>query len=408
MTFRDPGEPETEDGAEASATRDPVSDRPFRDPRSHGRRVRGASHPRRSRGAAAVAALAAAALTAGLLAGCSGSDGTKAESSGATASTGAAATGGAAPATGALDVPAILKRVRGSIVTVTARNVPVNSLLETQPGRQIGSGFVFDDSGLILTNHHVIAGGNSITVTFVDGKHYEAKVVGSDTRTDLAVLRIDADGLQALPLAEEPPVVGTPVVAVGDALALPGGPTVTAGIVSAVDRTIQEPSGAVLTHLLQTDAAINPGNSGGPLLDARGVVVGVNTAKEADASGISFAISVANAAADIRALATKGRIVHPFIGVELTDNSPALAARFDLPVDTGALVISVVGGSPADKAGIRAGQVIVGIGDTKIDDASTVTEALASREPGDEVTLKIATSSGTRTVELTLGTAPSS
>ncbi|MCC6338853.1 MAG: trypsin-like peptidase domain-containing protein [Acidimicrobiia bacterium] len=358
----------------------------------------------------AVAVLAAAALTAALLAGCSDSSG----GSGSTASTEAVGRSGSQPGVdsgsgaGGLDVPAILDEVRGSIVTVTARTVSVGSLLEPSPPAQIGSGFVFDASGLILTNHHVVAGGDTIGVTFVDGKRYRAKVVGSDARTDLAVLRIEADGLKALALASKPPEVGAPVVAVGYALALPGGPTVTSGIVSAVDRTIREPNGAVLTHLLQTDAAINPGNSGGPLLDARGVVVGVNTAKEASAAGISFAISVANAAADIEALATRGRIAHPFIGVELADATPSLAARFDLPVDSGALVTSVVSGSPADEAGIEAGDVIVEVGGEKVVAAAGVTEALASREPGDEITLRIATASGARSVKLTLGTAPSS
>jgi len=138
------------------------------------------------------------------------------------------------------------------------------------------------------------------------------------------------------------------------------------------------------------------------------VVVGVNTAKLQSAAGISFAISVANASADIHTLASKGRIVHPFIGVELTDNSPSLAARFNLPVDSGALVTSVVKGSPADKAGLRAGQVIVGIGNTKVAAAADVTKALSGREPGDEITLEIANSTGTRSVRIKLGTAPSS
>ncbi len=358
---------------------------------------------RRRRSASAVAAVATAALlTAGLLSGCSSSsDGSTAATEARPKAPASPAVRGVAPATNALDVPSLLGKVRGSIVTVTASNVSVGSLLEPQPGEQIGSGFVFDASGLILTNDHVIAGGNDISVAFVDGKQYKAKVVGSDTRTDLAVLRIDAGGLDALPLASEPPRVG-------NALALPGGPTVTAGIVSAVDRTIQEPNGAVLTHLIQTDAAINPGNSGGPLLDAGGVVVGVNTAKLQSAAGISFAISVANASADIHTLASKGRIVHPFIGVELTDNSPSLAARFNLPVDSGALVTSVVKGSPADKAGLRAGQVIVGIGNTKVAAAADVTKALSGREPGDEITLEIANSTGTRSVRIKLGTAPSS
>jgi serine protease Do len=164
---------------------------------------------------------------------------------------------------------------------------------------------VVRSDGLLATNDHVVAGGQDITVTLSDGRTVPAQVVGQDAAADLAVLQVPAEHLPVAPLGDSADLkVGDQVVAVGDALALPGGPTVTEGIVSALDRTIQTNDGATLAHVLQTDAAINPGNSGGPLVDATGHVVGIDTAAAGDGQNIGFAIAIDGARTTIESLST--------------------------------------------------------------------------------------------------------
>ncbi|TMR07687.1 trypsin-like serine protease [Nonomuraea turkmeniaca] len=156
-----------------------------------------------------------------------------------------------------------------------------------------GTGFVIAADGLIATNNHVVEGAQAIRVTLRDGRTLTAKVLRSDPAADLAVLRVNAGDLPVAPLGDSSTLkVGDPVIAIGNALALPGGPTVTEGIVSALDRTVQTDAGAQLQHVIQTDAAINPGNSGGPLVDASGRIVGINTAAAGDAQNIGFSIAI--------------------------------------------------------------------------------------------------------------------
>ncbi|MFI7700105.1 S1C family serine protease [Nonomuraea sp. NPDC049480] len=199
------------------------------------------------------------------------------------------------PATsaGAVNAPAILAKIEPSIVTVRTRSVGVNALMEPVAEQGTGTGFVIGADGLIATNNHVVQGAQTVTVTLRDGRTSRAKVLRSDPAADLAVLRINATGLPVAALGDSSTLrVGDPVIAIGNALALPGGPTVTEGIVSALDRTVQTDAGAQLQHVIQTDAAINPGNSGGPLVDASGRIIGINTAAAGDAQNIGFAIAV--------------------------------------------------------------------------------------------------------------------
>ncbi|MDP4507210.1 S1C family serine protease [Nonomuraea turcica] len=201
----------------------------------------------------------------------------------------------AAPAVSgaAVNAPAILATIEPSIVTVRTRSVGVNALMEPVAEQGTGTGFVLAAGGLIATNNHVVEGAQAITVTLRDGRTLTAKVLRSDPAADLAVLRVNASGLPVAPLGDSSTLkVGDPVIAIGNALALPGGPTVTEGIVSALDRTVQTDAGARLQHVIQTDAAINPGNSGGPLVDASGRIVGINTAAAGDAQNIGFAIAI--------------------------------------------------------------------------------------------------------------------
>ncbi|WP_188190148.1 S1C family serine protease [Nonomuraea sp. SYSU D8015] len=211
----------------------------------------------------------------------------------ARASAPSAAAPAVVPATSAVNAPAILAKIEPSIVTVRTRSIGVNSFLEPVAEQGTGTGFVIGADGLIATNNHVVQGAQTVTVTLRDGRTLAAKVLRSDPAADLAVLRVNAEDLPVAPLGDSSTLrVGDPVIAIGNALALPGGPTVTEGIVSALDRTVQTDAGARLEHVIQTDAAINPGNSGGPLVDASGRIVGINTAAAGDAQNIGFAIAV--------------------------------------------------------------------------------------------------------------------
>lgn len=192
-----------------------------------------------------------------------------------------------------IDVSAVLPKVEPSVVTVTTRLVGVDAANQPVAEQGAGTGFVLASDGLIATNDHVVQGAQSITVTLSDGQTLPAQVVHEDPTADLAVVRVPVGNLPVAPLGDSSTLhVGDPVLAIGNALDLPGGPTVTKGIVSALSRTITEDDGATLQNVIQTDAAINPGNSGGPLVDASGHVVGINTASASQGQNIGFAIAI--------------------------------------------------------------------------------------------------------------------
>jgi serine protease Do len=194
---------------------------------------------------------------------------------------------------GAMHVPAVLAKVEPSVVTVHTDLVGDNGAGQPVAEQGTGTGFVIAGDGLIATNDHVVQGAQTVEVTLSDGRRMPAEVLRQDPSADLAVLRVPAGHLPVAPLGDSSGLtVGDPVVAIGDALALPGGPTVTEGIVSALGRTIQTDDGATLRDVIQTDAAINPGNSGGPLVDASGHVVGIDTAAAGDGQNIGFAIAI--------------------------------------------------------------------------------------------------------------------
>lgn len=198
----------------------------------------------------------------------------------------------AAPSTSVLDVHRLLAKVEPAVVTVRTRVVGVDSLLQRVVERGTGTGVIVRPDGVILTNNHVIANAQNIQVQLSDGRTLPATVLRTAVRGDLAVIKVDTSGLPTARLTTSRLLrVGDAVVAIGNALALPGGPTVTEGIVSALGRSIREPNGVRLDNVIQTDAAINPGNSGGPLVDARGHVVGINSASAAQGQNIGFAIA---------------------------------------------------------------------------------------------------------------------
>ena len=296
------------------------------------------------------------------------------------------------------DIQSILDAILPATVAITA---------DSSSGEAAGSGFVVTEDGYIVTNAHVVAGADSANVVFTDGNTFDADVVGSDETADLAVLKIDAQGLPTAQLGNSDDVqVGDAVVAVGNALALDGGPSVTSGIISGLDRNLSAQGGGNLIDVLQTDAAISPGNSGGPLVDAEGKVIGINTAiaDPTTAENIGFVIPISHATPIIDQL-REGRAA-AFLGVGTSEVTPALAEEEDLTVDTGAYVTDVTEGSAAEEAGIQVGDVIVEIDGTAIDSSGDVQAAVRSNAPGDTIPVVIVRGDETITIDATLGERP--
>lgn len=324
----------------------------------------------------------------------------------------------------------IYRRTAPGVVFIRAQGAtpPADSPFFPQeaPGESTGSGFVVDREGAVLTNAHVIAGADRVTVQLDGRRALPARVVGRDASSDLALLRIDPEGLNLRPLllgSSRTVRVGDPTIAIGNPFGLDH--TLTTGVVSALQRRIRAPNGFEITNVIQTDAAINPGNSGGPLLDAGGRVIGVNSQIETggqsrQSAGIAFAVPIDTVKRIIPQLKGKGRVDRPYLGIT-SKTLDATMEGFNLPARAGALVQSVVPGSPADRAGIlggeipaeaEGGQVLLGgdiiqsVDDRKVRAAGDLTAALAGRRPGDEVTVVVARVRGSRTVRVRLGQRP--
>lgn len=268
-----------------------------------------------------------------------------------------------------------------------------------------GSGFVIDDEGHIVTNDHVVEGATAISVVFNDGTRASAKLVGSDASSDLAVIKVDGrSNLRPLQLADSGDVrVGDPVVAISSPFGLEN--TTTAGIVSALNRTIQSINGYTIAGVIQTDASINHGSSGSPLLDAQGHVIGVNSqieGGEVDGNvGVGFAIPSTTVRTVVDQLIAGNTVAHPFLGVQLTTASAVGGSAVP-----GATVAAVTAGSPAAKAGLVAGDLITAVNGTATGSADEVTAAIAALEPGRTVTLRVTREGSSRTVTATLAQRP--
>lgn len=321
------------------------------------------------------------------------------------------------PATG-LSVGEIYRRAGRGVVQITTT---------TGSGGGLGSGFVIDRDGHIVTNYHVIDGADSIQVSFSNRDTISATLVGSDPSSDLAVLQVDAGAstLTPLSLADSANVqVGDPVVAIGNPFGLES--TVTAGIVSALQRAVKAPNGYAIDQVIQTDAPINQGNSGGPLIDAHGQVIGVNSQIETGGSttgnvGIGFAVPANTVKTVVRQLIEKGSIQHAFVGVTLQDLNSSLVKALGLKTDSGLLVQAVQPGSPGDKAGLKGGNdesVVNGIGiikggdvlteldGTRLTSTSALRAQLDKHAPGDRVTFRVLRKGATRNITVVLGSQP--
>jgi S1-C subfamily serine protease len=291
---------------------------------------------------------------------------------------------------------------------------------DQQQGEATGSGFVLNKDGYIATNAHVVDGAKKVQVRFGEHNPTPAKIVGSDLSTDLAVIKVDPTKvkLTPIPLGESSKLhVGDPVVAIGNPFGFED--TVTTGIVSALQREITAPNDFSIDHAIQTDASINPGNSGGPLLDAQGRVIGINSqiatgGDNKGSVGIGFAIPIDTAKQVFPQLIKNGRVPHAYIGVTTAAVTPQVAQQLKLPADSGALIQAIEPGSPADKAGLRAGSgggasgiatggdLIVGVDGKKVIDPNDIATAIADDKPGDRVTIEVLRGKSRRTVSVTL------
>jgi S1-C subfamily serine protease len=303
-----------------------------------------------------------------------------------------------------------------AVVNVTTNLLEQNPFGGSTPGRGVGTGFIIRSDGIIVTNFHVVEGAQRITVTTSQEptRSFQARVIGGDSEADLAVLKVEATGLPTLTLGDSSRLeLGESVVAVGYALALNGGPSVTSGIVSSLDREITAadpnfPKGSrTYTHVVQTDAAINPGNSGGPMLDLAGQVVGINTAAEQSAENIGFAIAIDAAKPTIEHAVANPSAPVAFLGVTTTSVTPLVRQQEHLSVDHGALVIAVAPKGPAQQAGIKPGDVIVKFNGKNVDSSDALGTLILAHKPGDSATVTVVHSNGgTQTVSVNLGVRP--
>ena len=282
-----------------------------------------------------------------------------------------------------------VEKVSKSIVNIASVRMLQDQLFRVFPVEGVGSGVVIDEKGYILTNNHVIDDAERLKVTLTDGRVLRGKVAGSDEATDLAVIKVEAE--KPLPAAElgnsDDLKVGQVVLAIGNPFGLTGGPAVTAGIVSSLNRSIQARSGVL--ELIQTDAAINPGNSGGPLVNTKGQVVAINTANMPYAQGIGFAVPVNTAKSILKELIEKGKVTRPWIGVASMKVTPQLARYYGLPTTEGALVAKVEPYSPADDAGLRKGDIIEGVDGDRVEGPSQIATHVRKKQVDDSLVLTV-------------------
>jgi len=304
-----------------------------------------------------------------------------------------------------LSVNQIYRRAYRGVVEITVTTASASSPFggggggSSQPREAQGSGWVYDTSGRIVTNQHVVDGASSISVRFWNGKTYKAKVVGTDLSTDLAVIKVDAPASQLYPLA----VGDSSAVQVGDGVVAIGSPfgleeTVTSGIVSALHRSIDARNNFTINDSIQTDAAINHGNSGGPLLNNRGQVIGVNAQIRSDSGGnegVGFSIPSNTVRLIAGQLISSGKAEHAYLGVSI--DAAAANAR----------IAEVRPSTPAKKAGLKGGDIVIQVDDTTISTGNDLTRAIDSHKPGDTVTLKYRRGSDVHSVDLTLASRPS-
>jgi putative serine protease PepD len=293
----------------------------------------------------------------------------------------------------------VYNRVKDAVVEITTTTGGQTDAFgnQTPGGSATGSGFVIDSEGHIVTNQHVVDGAQAVKVRFSNGDVVDATIVGTDPSTDIAVLKVDRPASQLTPLrfaGTGTLEVGEPVMAIGSPFGLEG--TLTTGVVSALGREIQAPNGFTIENAVQTDAALNHGNSGGPVLDYSGRVVGVAAQIRSDSGGnegIGYAVPGDTAQRVAEELIRSGKVEHAYLGVSLADDGPARIQQ-------------VQAGTPASRAGLRAGDEVVGVDGKAITTGDALRDAIDARKPGDKITLTIKRNGQERTVQVTLGQRP--
>ena len=278
-----------------------------------------------------------------------------------------------------------VERLTESVVSIDSVRVTRDFRYGLVPIEGKGSGLIIDRNGYVITNNHVIDGATRVQVHLKDGRTFLGEVVGSDASTDIAVIKVDAANLPAASLGDSERLrVGQIALAIGNTLGLQGGPTVSMGVVSALGRPLPG-TDFIFEGLIQTDTAINPGNSGGPLADIGGNMIGMNTAMIPFAQGVGFAIPVNTIKWVVQQILEKGRVVRPWLGISGANMNQAIARRYDLPADSGVLVVEVDTRGPAYDAGMRVGDVIIQVGSHAVKQMKDVLMALSKLAIKEEV-----------------------
>ena len=305
-------------------------------------------------------------------------------------------------------VTAAIQNVSPAVVTVATLRVIRENFFDTIPLRGLGSGIIFDSNGGILTNHHIVEDASRVEVVTTEGKKFKGEVLGSDAMSDIAVVRVDGEGLPKVKLGDSDNlVVGQIAIAIGNPYGylLPG-PTATVGVVSALRRHIHIED-HMYEDLIQTDAAINPGNSGGPLVDSTGSVIGVNTANIPFAQGIGFAIPINSARRIAKEILQNGRVVRPYLGISGVTLNRDIAESYDLPSENGVLVVKVGRGTPANQGGVSAGDVIFEADKKPLKSWEDLQHTIQNKKVGENIELSIGRNKEQGTVTVILGEAPS-
>jgi S1-C subfamily serine protease len=299
-----------------------------------------------------------------------------------------------------------VEKVIPSVVNISEVKLIKDAYLNVHPIPGVGSGFIITKDGYILTNAHVVLGSRDIKVALEDGRIFQGVVRGLDTLMDLAVLKIDVSGLPVPEMAKNNALrIGQMAIAIGSPLGLVGGPTVTAGVISALNRSIQTEV-TFMEGLIQTDAAINPGNSGGPLINSSGVVIGINSAIIPFAQGIGFAIPIQPAMWVAEQLIEHGEIVRPWISINAVDVNPKLVAYYNLPTEKGVVVTNVIPGSEANRSGIEVADILVHMDDIEINNVRDLIKVISKHKAGDRVTMEFFRGPGKVKLKTVLEKAP--
>jgi serine protease Do len=299
-----------------------------------------------------------------------------------------------------------VERLSESVVGIDSTRLARDYRFGVVPVEGQGSGVIIDPRGIIVTNNHVIDDAARVQVNLKDGRTFVGEVIGTDPATDVALVKVEAENLPFATMGDSEKLkVGQIVLAIGNALGLPGAPTVSMGLIGALGRPLPG-TDFVVEGLIQTDAAINPGNSGGPLADLDGKVIGMNTAMIPFAQGMGFAIPSETIKRIMEQITRNGRVVRPWIGISGMDVDKSVARRYSLGVEHGVLLAEVLHDAPARDAGLRVGDILVKIGESRVETMKDLVGALSRLAIGDEVSVQFVRNGGTYETSLRLREAP--